>query len=336
MPDTIQQDVLSVLEQISTRRDADIILYVGQIIPKNADLIIEKVNSLPSRHNNVVLILTTYGGSPDAAYRIARFLKKKYNEFILFVFGYCKSAGTLIAVGADQIVMSEYGEFGPLDMQVAKEDEMINASSLNYLQVLVSLKGYALEFFDEFFISLKRKSKYLITTKTASDIAVSLVTGILAPIAEQIDPLRLAEVQRALTLAVEYGNRLNSKNDKEILTKLASTYSSHGFAIDFEEAKNLFAYVSEPDDAEKKLAALLHARIREPSSEVLDIMFSKKMNQRRGIRSQNKRKNKHDSVAVKSDHADNKKIEQVVFPTIIPTPVLPSKPIATATAVEHN
>ena len=257
-------DLNSLLAQLSCCQEADVFLYSGDIALHHADALVMQVNAMPVRNKNAALILTTYGGSPDAGYRIARLLKKKYQKFILYVFGYCKSAGTLVAVGANEIVMSEYGELGPLDMQVTKEDELRSTSTLDYLQALISLKGQAFNMFEEFFLSLKRNSGSSITTKTAASIATSLTTGILAPIAEQIDPLRIGEVQRTLNMSYDYGRRLTENN--EMLFSLISDYPSHGFVIDYKEAKELFKNVREPDEIEQHIADLLHRLVRAPAT----------------------------------------------------------------------
>jgi hypothetical protein len=299
-----------ILEQLSCRLDADIFLFIGDINIEQADTLVEEINSISQKHSNVALILSTFGGSPDAAYRIARLFKKKYKKFILCVFGHCKSAGTLIAVGADEIIMSEYGELGPLDMQVTKDDELINASSFDYMQILVTLKSFAFSMFEEYFLTLKSKSGSSITTKTASNIATSLTTGILAPIAEQIDPLRIGEVQRAINMAIEYGKRLNK--DEKLLIKLTSDYPSHGFVIDFAEARELFKCVREPDDIECKIAILLHDIVREPKTTFVQCIFPKKEQEKEDECAGNERNRACDTETVKNDVACDQANNQFV------------------------
>ena len=46
----------------------------------------------------ILLILVTEGGNPDAAFRIARTLQCMYEHFYCAISGFCKSAGTLIAL----------------------------------------------------------------------------------------------------------------------------------------------------------------------------------------------------------------------------------------------
>ncbi len=72
----------------------------------------------------MVLMLSTFGGDPDAAYRIARCLRRRYTRVSAMISGFCKSAGTLLLLGADDLVFTEHGELGPLDVQYWKQDEL--------------------------------------------------------------------------------------------------------------------------------------------------------------------------------------------------------------------
>lgn len=100
---------------VSDALEADLFLYSGEIDRDLVETFIQEAESAPSREN-AVLILCTFGGNADAAYILARFLKRRYQKFVLYIFGYCKSAGTIIALGANEIVMSRRGELGPLDV----------------------------------------------------------------------------------------------------------------------------------------------------------------------------------------------------------------------------
>ena len=108
---------------LADRHEADILFYNGAISGLASQKVIEMCRAR-SRRSNVILILVTPGGDADAAYRIARCLQEKYQKFSLFVPGWCKSAGTLLAIGADELYMSDYGELGPLDVQLSVTDEL--------------------------------------------------------------------------------------------------------------------------------------------------------------------------------------------------------------------
>jgi hypothetical protein len=76
----------------------------------------------------------------------------------------------------------------------------------------------------------------------------------MRPIYEQIDPVRLAEIERLLRIASEYGDRLDAGNLKPgALAKLLAGYPSHGFVIDRAEAGTIFSNISEPTDIIQEL-----------------------------------------------------------------------------------
>lgn len=242
-------------QRISEALNADLFIYSGPITRSLATNFINEVDRA-CNNENAALILCTHGGDPDAAYVIARILKTQYKKFTLFVFGHCKSAGTLIALGANEIVMSVRGELGPLDMQVLKSDELLfRSSSLDISQAIVSLSQQAYNVFIDHFIDTILRGGGAITTKTAADIATSLAVGLLSPITAQIDPLRVGEMERAINIGQQYGERLN--DDAKRVERLIKEYPSHSFVIDYTEACSLFGNVRKPNELEKELESLL-------------------------------------------------------------------------------
>lgn len=236
-------------------RDQDVVIYSGPISPyldRNLGTLMHGI----SKKSNVLLLLTTLGGDADAAYRTAKLLRRRYGRYALGVLGECKSAGTLIALGANSIVMSESGELGPLDVQVFSPDEFVQQTSgMTISQALSFLSSSAFDTFEEMFLAIRRKSGGIITTQTAAEIATSMVTGLFSPITAKLDPARVGEMQMSLDIAVAYGRRLGAR--PKTVTRLVHGYPSHSFVIDFEEAKELFPGVREPAPAEKALFAYL-------------------------------------------------------------------------------
>lgn len=62
--------------------------------------------------------LETPGGSAEAAEEIVRCIRKKYSNIAFVVSGEAKSAGTIMVLSADEIMMTETGSLGPIDAQV--------------------------------------------------------------------------------------------------------------------------------------------------------------------------------------------------------------------------
>ncbi len=84
------------IKAVSDKLNADMFLYSGDLDRDGATWFIGVTEQYKNKEN-VVLILTTYGGTADAAYKMARHLKRTYQRFTLCIFGPCKSAGTLLA-----------------------------------------------------------------------------------------------------------------------------------------------------------------------------------------------------------------------------------------------
>jgi hypothetical protein len=266
-------DLKQCLEAISAASNSDMFLFCGSIDIESSDAFIKKIRqrlNSEKRRENCGVILTTFGGDPDAGYRIVRAIKRYYKKLTVYVFGACKSTGTLMSLGADEIVMSDFGEFGPLDIQLTKEDELLNTSGLSYLQSLTSLSDQIYNAFEKNFLNVLQKSGYSITTKTAAEISSKLAIGLISPISAQIDPIRLGEVHRAITIANQYGDRLSLDNSN-IIAKLIVGYPSHGFVIDYEEARTIFKNVRWVKGEEVELERILLDNVRKETAEVLII-----------------------------------------------------------------
>jgi hypothetical protein len=258
-------NIKKAISNVAKENNADVFLFSAKVDDTNADSFISRVRGVKVKKENCILILTTNGGDPDAGYRMVRIIQQYYTRFILYVFGFCKSTGTLIAVGADKIVMGDFGEFGPLDIQMSGGDELNNTSGLSYLQSLISLNERIYSSFEQNFMDLKR---YGITTKTAAEIGSKLAIGIVEPIASQIDPLKLGDVQRSIRIASFYADRIDRKNaETEGVKKLIGNYPSHSFVIDFKEIKTLFKnkIIVRPNEDEFKIEENLSALVREQS-----------------------------------------------------------------------
>jgi len=59
----------------------------------------------------------------------------------MYVFGWCKSAGTILAIGADELIMGEYAELGPIDVQLLDKSELFGSiSGLNIDEAINTLR----------------------------------------------------------------------------------------------------------------------------------------------------------------------------------------------------
>ena len=263
------------------REDRDLLVYSGTISRPNLDRFIPTLVEAKSRNRKrISLVLSTYGGDAHCAYRLARLIQELYESqgFRVVVLGPCKSAGTLVAVGAAELAMSPFGELGPLDVQLAKDDEIaVRTSGLDTLGALAMLQSEAFKALEHYMVAIVNRSGNTVSTKTAFDVSGALVAGLFRPIAAKIDPHRMSEVDRMMKIAKEYGERLggaNLKDDaRESLERLINGYPTHEFIIDSKEAHDIFKTVLRPSEYENAVVELLPDRILYPtgSADVFDV-----------------------------------------------------------------
>jgi|GEM_PF-6962228 len=206
-----------------------------------------------------MVILATRGGKANVAYRLSRALQRKYKEVHIAIPWICKSAGTLLCIGAHALIFGRRGELGPLDIQVPQKDELLGVSSgLTPLHALSTLRDESFACFYKYFISMLEIGRGQISTTRAAQISTNLTVELLGNIYSQVDPIQLGQTSRDMRIAKEYGERLDvvAKNLKpDALHKLLMEYPEHGFVIDVEEAKELFVRVLPISETTEKIVA---------------------------------------------------------------------------------
>jgi hypothetical protein len=235
-------------DALSAALNADIIFFSGDLRAwYSSKYFVETCREWKHKHPNAAIIVVTSGGSADAGYKIARFLQSQYKEVYALVLGHCKSAGTLIVSGAHKIYMGDFGELGPLDVQISKKDELWESTSgLNVDEAVQAMENTAEKMFFQYLSRIKTRYRS-VTFRTAAEVSTGLIEKILGPIAAQIDPKEIGENSRAMDITKNYATRLNRKSgnfkDKQSIDFLVQSYPDHGFVIDLEEAQSIFKEV---------------------------------------------------------------------------------------------
>jgi|SRR5882672_2596424 len=185
------------------------------------------------------LLLHTAGGDIDAAEKLVSMIRTTIGEKKLRVLvpDFAKSAGTLMALAADKIVMGYTSELGPIDPQVTRNDEQGN-------RVTQSIQSY-LDAYKDHSAALQ---------KNPNDIAAQLMLG-------KLDPSRLksfdALKNRARILAEEHLRRWMFRDQQatinitDIVDKLMDTnrWLSHGQMIGWQDAMQIGLVVEHLDSA---------------------------------------------------------------------------------------
>lgn len=250
------QEAVRLLKEADGERDY---IVISSPISRNLHYRLSRLLASKKKHSKCTVFLTTYGGDPDGGFRIGRCLRHHYPQHVrVAVPSWCKSAGTLVAIAADELAIGDFGELGPLDVQVHKGSELQERSSgLDIIEALGAVTAHAKMTFHEM---LKETRGMGLSTKLSAEFAAQVSSAVAAPLFSQIDPMRIGEMQRATRIAYEYGERLNSYSNNlkpDALTSLIKNYPSHSFVIDRKEAAELFNRVFPLNDAEQTFAEVV-------------------------------------------------------------------------------
>jgi hypothetical protein len=117
------RDILAYAADIRKGRSPISIDY-GDILPFN-----DRLSQLSG--GALDLILETPGGSGEVAEDLVRLVRDKYpDDFAVIVPGWAKSAGTIMTMAADDILMGPTSALGPIDAQLTWQGKVFSADSL--------------------------------------------------------------------------------------------------------------------------------------------------------------------------------------------------------------
>lgn len=249
-----------IIDAVEEEYNADVYFYSAPIDDDGFGALTQSV-ATNKRKDRALLILVTNGGLANSAYQIARLLQTQYKHFILFLPSRCKSAGTLVALGANVLLMDAFSELGPLDVQLFKQNEIASRKSgLLSRSAFDAMADAAFELYERLMFSITLKSGGNVGFKLASELAASMASTMMSPVYAQMNPEVAGSENRDLNVAFEYGARLVEKSDNaslESVFKLVYGYPSHDFIIDADEANVLFDNVDYPSENLYKITEFL-------------------------------------------------------------------------------
>lgn len=138
----------ALIKAISEQTGRHLICYVsglGTMIDRDDTIaMVDLLHNVPPGED-LDLLLHTPGGDIDAAEKLVMLIRQKVGTaaFRVIVPDYAKSAGTLIALGADAIVMSDTSELGPIDPQIRRIDGDGNRMAHSVLSYLEAFEHHA-------------------------------------------------------------------------------------------------------------------------------------------------------------------------------------------------
>jgi len=232
-----RQHRLDLLNQIARRRNSSVICYITgdrenlstRIAPDVIPVFYRHLEMLPDQRK-IDLFLYTRGGDVLTPWRLVQLVREYTAEFCVLVPFRAYSAGTLICLGADEIVMGRMGELGPIDPSVVNAYNPVDPCNPS-ARVPVNIEDVY---------------SYLALAGETTKPDAETLSRVFAVLAEKIHPLALGNVHRNYLLIRSLANKLldlrnsslHSENVQRIIDHLTEKLYAHDYSITRREARD--------------------------------------------------------------------------------------------------
>ncbi len=204
----------------------------------------------------ISLILHANGGQSLAAWRIVNLIRTFCDELEVLIPMKALSAGTLISIGADRLVMTKQAALGPIAPSVVN----------NPLNPSVNVGGQMMRVP----VGVENVLGYLHAAKSELNIkSEKHLASILQHMSSQVHPLVLGEVFRSRAQIRFLADKLlksqvkDAKKIKSIISFLCANSGGHDYTINRREAKELGLNVETPNSKIYDLLRAIHLSYNE-------------------------------------------------------------------------
>ena len=198
----------------------------------------------------ISLILHTNGGQTLAAWRLVNLIRIFCDELEVLIPLKALSAGTLISIGADRVIMTKQAALGPIDPSIN-----------NPLNPRATIDGQS----KQVPVSVENVRGYLDAAREELNIkGEQELTSVLLNLTEHIHPLVLGEIFRSQAQIRFLAEKLlprqvaDEGKIKSIINFLCADSGSHDYTIDRREAAELGLNIEKPSDEFYTLLRAIH------------------------------------------------------------------------------
>ena len=241
-----------------------------RIAPDILPLVTEHLSRI-GQQKEIALFIYTPGGDTLTGWGLVNLLRQYCKKLKVLVPFRSLSCGTLIALGANEIVMGKHGLLSPVDPSVASPfNPTVQAPAGQLSLIPVSVEDMI------GFIDLARKE---IGLKGEESIG-----AVLKSLSDKVHPLALGAVYRAREQSSKLAERLlryHTKDDQKRIIKIVKLLTqelpTHNYLIGRLEAQDIGLKIVEPDDKVEKLMWSLYKeyenwlKLTSPVSPELDL-----------------------------------------------------------------
>lgn len=245
------------IEKLEEKRQSKLICYItgdrqpfntriaGDVIP----LLNKQLDKL-EKCKKISLFLYTSGGDMLSPIRIVKLIRNHCDEFEVIVPYKAHSAGTLICLGANKIIMGKLAELSPVDPSTGHP---FNPQNPNNSQQKLD-------------ISVEDLNSYFLFAKEKAGVRDDQMNEIYKLLVEKLHPLSIGNAYRAYRMSKMLTERLLSlhmdiEKEKEkvikIIKEITGDITIHAYPIDCGEARELGLNIEAPDqETENAMIAL--------------------------------------------------------------------------------
>lgn len=199
-----------------------------------------------NKATTVDLVLDTLGGSLDSAFKTVLFLSRFTSNLRVFVPRRAKSAGTLVAIGAQKLYMTPFSELGPLDTQIRDpRNPTETLSALDCYKSVDYVRDFGLSTLKRALMFLAKEMNTGVPLSDLLDSASEFANASTGPMLAHINALDFGGWGRTLNIGEMYTKSLLARvgyenpRSRSIATKLVYGYTHHPFPIDIDEARDI-------------------------------------------------------------------------------------------------
>ena len=242
----------NLIKKIEDKRNSKVITYVTGDRQPFVTKVAEDIIPIFARHlekigrqKTISLFLYTRGGDMITPIRLIKLMRSYADEIEMIIPYRAHSAGTLISIGADKIVMGRLGELSPVDPSTGHPFNPENP--LNQKQKME--------------ISVEDLNSYFLLAKEKAGVTDEQMVNVFEDLTAKIHPLSLGNAYRATRMAKQITEKLllmhfDKTDDKEkidsIVKEITGDICIHGYPITRDEADSLGLNMVEPDSELEK------------------------------------------------------------------------------------
>lgn len=231
-------------KELEAKRGHPLICYVTSIRPLMGasigsdviDSVIKQLEYIPKDKKEVDFLIVSNGGDPITSVQIMNLLRERFDTVNALIPYSAFSAATILALGANHIVMHPYSNLGPVDPQLtvphSKEDG--TKESLQF--------------------SSEDISNYIDFIKT--DVGITdqqHLVSVIQPLLKDLGSFAIGYSKRGQQLSLNLSEKMlnrhlrDSEKAKLIARSLNSSFYHHGYPVSRSEAKDIGLPIEYPD-----------------------------------------------------------------------------------------